>query len=101
MKSANDTVVCSLRHSAACSAMVAFAVVLSLTAFAEVKHRALLSNTNWDRNQNQILLFDVSPTSWEYVRTVVHPFDGHCRIPGAAVYVDGIVYVTDWAGKKK
>lgn len=100
MKSANDTVVCSLRHSAACSAMVAFAVVLSLTAFAEVKHRALLSNTNWDRNQNQILLFDVSPTSWEYVRTVVHPFDGHCRIPGAAVYVDGIVYVTDWAGKK-
>ena len=87
------------KSAMAAGVLLAIAAFATVSAEGAVKHRALLTNSNFGRTQNQILLFDVLPTSWEYVRTVVHPMDGHCRIPGGAAYVNGVVYVTDWLGK--
>ena len=79
------------------------AVVQSASAdtASGVRHRVLLSNCNSATapSQSQIMCFDIYPDSLQYVRTIVHPLDGHCRVPISAVAVDGVVYVSDWSGK--
>ncbi|MBO7685928.1 MAG: hypothetical protein J6V72_06075 [Kiritimatiellae bacterium] len=79
-------------------AFLALAAFTSVPADGAVRHRALLTNCSDIRDQSQILLFDVSPDSWEYVRTVVRQFDGHCRVPVSAVLIGDVVYVAEWAG---
>ena len=65
-----------------------------------VRRRVLLSNCDGTSpSQSQIMCFDIYPDSLQYVRTVVHPFDGHCRVPVAAVAAEGIVYVAEWSGQ--
>ena len=74
------------------------ATALSLTVSAALKHCAFLTNCDNNRSASQILLFEVSSSGWQYVRTFMHPFDGHCRIPMAAVLVGDVVYVSEWCG---
>ena len=72
------------------------AVVQSASADAAsgARHRVLLSNWN-NLSQSQIMCFDLYSDSLQYVRTVVHPLDGHCRVPIAAAAIGNVVYVSE------
>ncbi len=73
-------------------------MALSAT-FGGTRTRALVTNCDNGITQSFIMLYDVSADhKWQYVRTVVTPFDGHSRAPSAAVYLNGVVYVVDWCG---
>ena len=76
----------------------ALSVLAALPLSGATRYRALLTHCDYGREQAHILLYDVFPDTWEYVRSIVHPFDGHCRVPGAAVLVGDVVYVTEWVG---
>ncbi|MBR4651974.1 MAG: hypothetical protein IKO72_01315 [Kiritimatiellae bacterium] len=78
--------------------VAAVALGISAAAHGETRYRALMSNCGGSFVPGHIMLFDVNSNKWEYVRTVVHPYDGHCRIPMSAAYVNGVVYVVDYCG---
>ena len=81
------------------SFVLAFAVLLSMTALARTRTRVLLTTCDNGMCQTQILMFEVlEDGTWDYVRTFIHPFDGHCRIPMSACVVDGTAYVLECAG---
>lgn len=81
------------------SFVLAVAATLSVTAFARTRTRVLLTLCDNYMYQTQILMFEVlEDGTWDYVRTFLHSFDGHCRIPMSAVVVDGTVFVLECAG---
>lgn len=73
--------------------------ILSLSAVARTRTRILLTMCDNGGTQGQIMIFEVlDDGTLDYVRTLIHPFDGHCRIPRSACVVDGTVFVLEYAG---
>ena len=76
-----------------------FAMMALSATFGATRTRALVTNSDNGITQSFIMLYDVSADhKWQYVRTVVTPFDGHSRAPSSAALISNVVYVVDWCG---